>query len=50
MRKEDKIKNMVKVNKLFQERFNANDPTIQEKEIIYTYVPDIFPELSKLLK
>ena len=50
MRKEDKLKNMVNANKRFQERFNADDPTIQEEVIEYTYVPDIRPELTKLLR
>lgn len=50
MRRRDKLKNMVKANKAFQERFNAEDPTFQEEAIVYTHVPDINPDLSKLLK
>jgi hypothetical protein len=50
MRRQDKKTAMVEANKRFQERANAEDPTIQEKKIEYTYVPDIFPELSRMLK
>lgn len=50
MRKSDKLKNMVKANKAFQNRFDEEDETIQEKEFIYTPIPDMHPGLSRLLK
>ena len=49
MRRQDKKKNMEKVNKLFQERVNAeNNPT----KPVDTYKPpvDIYPGLSKVIK
>jgi len=50
MRKEDKLKNMVNANKSFQKRFDAENSGIKEEEaFVYTHVPDIFPQLSKLL-
>lgn len=51
MRKQDKKKNMEKVNKLFQERNNGvNKSKVMEKEVVtYTKVVDIYPELSRIL-
>lgn len=49
MRKGDKLKNMVKANKCFQERANKEGQTLQEEEIEYTPIPDFHPMLSKLL-
>lgn len=50
MRKVDKKKNMEKVNKLFQERMNNESVYAEENEVKYTIVPDIYPQLSKILK
>lgn len=50
MRKQDKKKNMEKVNKLFQERMNSESVYAEEKEVKYTIKPDIFPELTNILK
>ena len=50
MRKEDKKKNMEKVNKIFQERMNSESVYAEEREVKYTIVPDIYPQLSRMLK
>lgn len=50
MRKQDKKKNMEKVNKLFQERMNSESVYAEEKEVKYTIRPDIFPDLTRILK
>tara|TARA_R110000796_G_scaffold40062_1_gene99398 strand:+ start:25832 stop:25981 length:150 start_codon:yes stop_codon:yes gene_type:complete len=49
MRRQDKKKNMEKVNKLFQERFNADKTPTKPVD---TYKPpvDIYPNLSKVIK
>jgi len=49
MRRQDKKKNMEKVNKLFQERTNSESAYAEEKEIKYTFIPDLYPKLSKLI-
>ena len=51
MRKEDKKKNMINVNKSFQERINnENDPINVTEVETYIHTKDIYPELSKILK
>ena len=50
MRKSDKKKNMDKVNKLFQERMNSESVYAEEKAIKYTIIPDMYPQLSRMLK
>ena len=50
MRKQDKKKNMEKVNKLFQERMDSESIYAEEKEITYTIRPDLYPDLSRILK
>ncbi len=46
----DKKSHMAKANKLFQERFNANSPNVQEEAFEYTDVPDINPRLTNLIQ
>ena len=49
MRRQDKKKNMEKVNKIFQERMNDESVYSEEKEVVYHIPPHIFPQLTKLL-
>ena len=50
MRRNDKKSAMVEANKKFQERMNAQSIYAEDRVVEYTIVPDIFPELSKMLK
>ena len=51
MRKEDKKKNMEKVNKIFQKRVNNPDKQTNIEEVdTYVYTKDLYPELSRILK
>lgn len=50
MRRQDKKINMERANKSFQARTSGVDETKNaEKERKITYVPDFYPELSKLM-
>ena len=50
MRRNDKKSAMAEANKKFQERMNAQSIYAEEREVKYTIVPDIYPQLSKMLK
>lgn len=41
---------MEKVNKIFQERMNGESIYAEEKVVKYTIVPDLYPQLSRMLK
>lgn len=49
-RRNDKKSAMREANKKFQERMNAQSLYAEEKVVKYTIVPDLYPQLSKMLK
>lgn len=49
MRRQDKLTNMINANKSFQDRVNGKIKETKE-EVKITYVPDFYPELSKLIR
>lgn len=49
MRRFDKKIHMEKANKLFQERNNSENGSVDEN-IEITYMQDIYPSLSKIIK
>jgi|AntRauTorckE6833_2_1112554.scaffolds.fasta_scaffold01037_5 hypothetical protein len=49
MRKQDKKKNMDKVNKKFQDRMNGVDEEKDKEKDKFKFVKDIYPELSRII-